>query len=87
MALLTPLPGPRALRVEARYEMMLRTRVARLDARHVENSSRGHEAQIEIDLSSYKTTGGPSRSECFSLVLTPAEARALALAICPELGS
>lgn len=60
-----------------------------VQSRRVKNSERGDEAQIELTVRytnpnkpKHRWTGASS-----SLILTPRQARALALSICPELAT
>lgn len=63
-------------------------RFIRIDARRVENSRSGKpvdEAQIEILITQTPIHGKRTTTIVGGVVLTPEHARALALAICPEL--
>jgi hypothetical protein len=60
----------------------------RVEARRcIGGDSKQDEAQIEIMIQSVKRGGIRRSTELGSLVLSPAEARRLALAICPELAT
>lgn len=56
----------------------------KIDARRVMNGGRD-EAQIELTVAQTPVDGKRTTTVCSTMVLTPSEARALALALCPEL--
>lgn len=73
------------VRIEQRVELKHCVDFTRINARRVTHCERGDEAQIEISLQTCPSGSTRWRTQSTSFILTPAEARALALAICPEL--
>lgn len=61
-----------------------RQKTIHVSARHVDHPDRGPEAQIEVSIAKVAPAGS-LRQECASLALTRAQARALAMTMCPEL--
>jgi hypothetical protein len=74
-------------RIDQVWDGHTHTTLVDISARRCPTHRDGDQAQVEIALRTRKIGGTRDTYVGTSLILSPADARALALAICPELGA